>query len=267
MRFERGYFPSLMATAAIALGALVPQIPTAWAENSSERKLPPLEVSIDKSKVDLEKRRLEVRMSRPAGHVEIKVSDAWGLVLAEQDHDFSGRAANTPLVVTWTPQSQEPVAKIEVIAHDSEGYWKGIAIVPWSLEIPHEEVNFETNSDAIAASEEPKLAASLTLIREAIEKHKDLGAITLFIAGHTDTRGEPPHNLDLSRRRARAIASWFKAHGAGVPVAYEGFGEHSLLVKTADEVDEPRNRRVDYVLSVEAPRLKSSGGSAAWKRL
>ena len=38
-------------------------------------------------------------------------------------------------------------------------------------------------------------------------------------------------------------------------------------VKTEDEVDEPRNRRVDYVLSVEAPRLKSTGAPAAWKRL
>jgi hypothetical protein len=40
-----------------------------------------------------------------------------------------------------------------------------------------------------------------------------------------------------------------------------------LKVKTADEVDEPRNRRVDYVLNIDAPRLKSTGAPAAWKRI
>jgi outer membrane protein OmpA-like peptidoglycan-associated protein len=257
-----------MLPIALAFAALEPA--SAVAENSKERpeqKLPPLEVVLDKAKVDLERHRLELRMSRKAGHVEIKVWDASGLLLAEEDHDFDGRPANSTLVVTWSPRTAEPVAKIEVYAHDAEGYYKGIAIIPWSLEIPHEEVNFETNSDAIRPGEEPKLAASLELIRAAIAEHQDLGPITLFIAGHTDTRGSADHNLDLSRRRARAIGRWFKSHAVGVPVAYEGFGENSLKVKTADEVDEERNRRVDYVLSIEAPRLKSSGAAAAWKRL
>jgi hypothetical protein len=38
-------------------------------------------------------------------------------------------------------------------------------------------------------------------------------------------------------------------------IAFEGLGERSLLVKTADEVDEPRNRRVDYILALEPPAL------------
>jgi hypothetical protein len=31
-------------------------------------------------------------------------------------------------------------------------------------------------------------------------------------------------------------------------------------------VDEPRNRRVDYVLSVEEPRFKNSTRAPVWKR-
>jgi outer membrane protein OmpA-like peptidoglycan-associated protein len=236
-------------------------------EDAEVAKLPPLAVTIDKARVDLDRHRLEVKMSRKAGHVEIKVYDASGFTIAEEQHDFEGRPPNSTLVVTWSPKSNDPVAKIEVFAHDAYGYYKGIAIIPWSLEIPHEEVNFETNSDAIRTSEEPKLQHSVQQIKEAIDQHKDLGAISLFIAGHTDTQGEAAHNLDLSRRRARAIARWFKQHGLTVPIAYEGFGEHSLKVKTADEVDEPRNRRVDYVLSIDAPRLKSTGAPAAWKRI
>jgi outer membrane protein OmpA-like peptidoglycan-associated protein len=231
-----------------------------------EPTLPPLQVTLDKNLVDLERHSLEVRMSRKAGRVEIKVYADSGVTLAEESHNFDGRPANSPLRVTWSPASDEAVAKIEVYAYDAFGYFKGIAIIPWSLEIPHEEVLFETNSAVIGSSEEPKLAASMQLIVKAFEEHKDLGPIRLFIAGHTDTRGEAAHNLDLSRRRARAIGQWFKQRGLALGVAYEGFGEYALKVKTADEVDEPRNRRVDYVLSIDAPRLKSSGAPAAWKQ-
>lgn len=259
---------ALTALFVLTLGGALCVTAPSRAENSpSQRDLPPLEVQLDKANVDLEGHRLELRMSRKAGHVELRVFDDSGLVLAEEDHDFSGRPARSRLIVTWSPKTSAPVGKIEVYAYDSEGYYKAIAVVPWSLEIPHEEVNFETNQDAIRATEEPKLQASLELIQRAAKDHEDLGAITLFIAGHTDTRGEAAHNLDLSRRRARAIATWFKRHGLAVPVAYEGFGESSLKVKTADETDEPQNRRVDYVLSIDAPRLKSSGAPAAWKRL
>lgn len=236
-------------------------------EEAEVAKLPPLAVTIDKERVDLDRHRLEVKMSRKAGHVEIKVYDESGFTIAEEQHDFEGRPPNSTLVVTWSPKSSEPVAKIEVFAHDAYGYYKGIAITPWSLEIPHEEMNFETNSDVIRPSEEPKLEHSLKQIKDAIDRHENLGPISLFIAGHTDTKGEAAHNLDLSRRRARAIARWFKAHGLTLPIAYEGFGEHSLKVKTEDEVDELRNRRVDYVLSIDAPRLKSTGAPAAWKRI
>jgi outer membrane protein OmpA-like peptidoglycan-associated protein len=137
-----------------------------------------------------------------------------------------------------------------------------MAIIPWSLSVPHEEVNFETDSDVIRPSEVPKLEASLLLIKDALAKHGDLGKITLFVVGHTDTVGTAEHNLTLSRKRARTIASWFRGRGAGLPIAYEGMGESALLVKTADQVDEPRNRRVDYILALEPPRL---GGELAWK--
>ena len=227
---------------------------------------PPLEMSIDTTKVDLDARQLEVRLNRPAGKVELKVYGESGAMLAEVSQSFAGRSAGTALIVTWSPSSSEPVAKIEVYGYDKYGYYKGIAIIPWSLSIPHEEVVFETNSAVVRASEEPKLLASLTLIRTALDEHKDLGRITLFIAGHTDTRGQPQHNLELSRNRARAISAWFKARGLGVPIAYEGFGETVLKIKTADEVDEAQNRRVDYVLAVEAPRMKT-GGVPAWKQI
>lgn len=230
-------------------------------------RLPKFELTIDRARVDLKKHRLEVRMNRKASHVVIKVYDEFGAPLADEEHDFCGRPPNSLLVVTWKPNSDDPIGRIEIYGHDVYSYYKGVALIPWSLFIPHEEVNFETDKAVIRASEEKKLQDSLNLIRKETAKRKELGKITLFIAGHTDTQGSPGHNLELSRRRARAIAAWFKNHGLRLPMAYEGFGEFALLVKTADEVDEPRNRRVDYVLSVEEPLFKNSRRRPNWKKL
>ena len=79
--------------------------------------------------------------------------------------------------------------------------------------------------------------------------------------------GAPAYNLALSQRRAQSIAAWFRKRGLRLPVLYEGFGELAPLVGTPDQTDEPRNRRVDYILAVEDPVLKATRHRAAWKRV
>jgi outer membrane protein OmpA-like peptidoglycan-associated protein len=150
---------------------------------------------------------------------------------------------------------------------DTDGYFVGLSAVPWSVRIPHEEVTFATDSATIESAEAPKLEKSLALIADALAKHRTLGRVTLFIAGHTDTVGNGPYNLKLSQRRAQAIASWFRKRGLRIPIAFEGFGEQALLVATPDETNEPRNRRVDYILAVEEPGLKATGFRPTWKRV
>lgn len=253
----------LLSVVALAASTALP----AHAEDDATKNLPKLEVKIDKSRVDLDGHQLVVRMNRKASHVQIKVFDAQGSLLADESHDFKGRPPGSSLVVTWKPNGSEAVGRIDVWGHDAYGYYAGVRIVPWSLSIPHEEVNFETNSAKIRKSEEPKLEASAKLILDALAKYKHLGRITLFIAGHTDTVGSPAHNKQLSNRRARSIAIWFRKSGLKIPIAYFGFGESSLLVKTPDETAEAKNRRVDYVLAVEPPRLKKTGKSPAWSSL
>src|SRR3569623_595806 len=231
------------------------------------RTTPAPQIQIDKSKVALTNHRLELRLSQPPADVEIVVTSDSGDALASDRHDFTGHAAGSPLVVTWTPSSDAPAAKIELRAHDTAGGFAGMAIVSWAVSIPHEEVVFKTDSAEIMDSERPKLEASLQQISAAVAKHKDeFGHPTLFIAGHTDTVGGNSYNLKLSQARAQSIAHWFKSHGLRLAVAYEGFGASALAVKTADNVDEPRNRRVDYILSVEDPALRATGFHPSWKR-
>ena len=219
-----------------------------------------VQVTVDRAKVNLAGHTLQVVLNRPAQMIHVKVVGDAGTVLSDADLPFHGEAAGTPLTCSWTPSSDEAVARVEVIAHATSGYWAGVAITPWKAEVPHEEVTFETDSDVIRPSETPKLEASLKAIGAIAGKHADLGRVVLYIGGHTDTVGSTEHNFDLSRRRARAIGSWFKQHGVRVPVAFEGFGESAPRVVTADEVDEPRNRRVDYELAVDPPPLPASLG-------
>ena len=186
-----------------------------------------LAVTIDRAKVDIPGRKLEVKMNHPAEKVKLKVIGESGATLADLEQAFGGAAPGTALIVSWKPSSEEAVARIEVWGHDTSGFYSGVAILPWSVSIPHEEVNFQTDSDVIRPTESPKLEASAKLILEALKKHKDLGPITLYIIGHTDTVGKPDYNMNLSRKRARSIAAWFRGHGVTTPVSFEGLGESS----------------------------------------
>jgi outer membrane protein OmpA-like peptidoglycan-associated protein len=226
----------------------------------------PLDVVIDKSKVDLTDHHLELRASRDLARVTIKVVGDSGAILTDDERDLAPQPAGKPLIIGWSPSSDEPVARIEVFAYDVDGYYKGIAITPWTVFVPHEEVNFPFDSAKIEDSERPKLEASFAKVTEALASHPQL-RVGLFVAGHTDTVGDAGYNLRLSRLRAQAIARWFRQRGLKIPIAFEGFGESALLVKTADEVDEPRNRRADYILSVEEPVLKTSGFHPSWNRI
>ena len=65
------------------------------------------------------------------------------------------------------------------------------------------------------------------------------------VDGFTDTTGAPDHNMELSRARAMAVADVLARHGVDSRrIQARGFGETRLAVNTADQVSEPRNRRV-----------------------
>jgi outer membrane protein OmpA-like peptidoglycan-associated protein len=235
----------------------------------------PLQIMVDRSKVDLKAHRLEIKLSRKPSKVSLRVESESGAVLAEEEQDFSERTAPSPLVLTWTPSSDEPVEKIEVRATDALGSYT-VTLTPYNFTIEHEDVSFKTGSAVIEDSEAPKLEAAHAKIiaKVAAIRAKDINHqhrnLTLFIAGHTDTVGGFDYNIGLSRERASAIASWFRRRGVPLPVAYEGFGESSPRVATADQVDEPRNRRVDYIIADDPASassiLKTTGFKPAWKR-
>lgn len=66
------------------------------------------------------------------------------------------------------------------------------------------------------------------------------------VIAHTDTVGEAEANDALSMQRAERVKAFLV--GIGIPASrihVSGRGEREPLVRTADNVDEPRNRRVE----------------------
>lgn len=228
-----------------------------------------LRVTLDKSHVDLARGRLDLVASIPDGKIHLGIVSATdGKILVEREQPFADHDPNAPLVVTWDPPGKDAeIGRIEVRVSDPSGAYHLTTLVPWSVFIPHKEVVFANDSAAIAPAEVPKLEASLAKILEAVAKYQAVGPIRLFVVGHTDTVGSAKYNLGLSLKRAQAIAAWFRTGAPDLPIAYEGFGEQALRVPSPDNTAEPRNRRVDYILSVEDPVLPASDFQPVWKSL
>jgi outer membrane protein OmpA-like peptidoglycan-associated protein len=69
------------------------------------------------------------------------------------------------------------------------------------------------------------------------------------VIGHTDTLGTVPHNQQLSMSRAEMIRDRL-VHDQISPksISVAGRGQLDLAVKTADQVAEPKNRRVEITV-------------------
>lgn len=68
----------------------------------------------------------------------------------------------------------------------------------------------------------------------------------IVVIGHTDSVGTADANDKLSVQRAERVKGFLT--GIGIPserIRTAGRGERELLVPTADNIDEPRNRRVE----------------------
>ena len=97
-------------------------------------------------------------------------------------------------------------------------------------------------------------AEAQSIVTEAARSYRSGGSAQITVAGHSDTVGTAAYNQALSERRAAAVAA--ELVKLGVPaesISTVGYGETDLLVPTADQVSEPRNRRVEIVLPEPPP--------------
>jgi outer membrane protein OmpA-like peptidoglycan-associated protein len=82
-------------------------------------------------------------------------------------------------------------------------------------------------------------------MNEALMAAQTRSGSDIVVTGHTDTKGALEQNDMLSQRRAQEVVQLFiDRQFPAKRIEAVGRGERELAVSTADEVDEPRNRRV-----------------------
>jgi len=230
-----------------------------------------LGVTYDAAHLDLERRVLQFKMSHRAQSAAIVAIGEDGDEIGTGSATYSDEPVTAWLPISWTQKAgtRVMILKLRVVAAD--GRASNIELIPWSVTIDHEDVNFRTDSAVIDPDQEAKLEASLAEIETVVRRSRRFMKMTLYVAGHTDTVGSAAKNRTLSLARARAIASYFKREGLAIPIAFAGFGEDVLKVKTPQETDAIANRRADYVIGpsgasppFKGPYLKAR---VRWQRL
>jgi len=103
----------------------------------------------------------------------------------------------------------------------------------------HFTLHFQFESDALTEE-------STALVPEILRTVRELAFPEVVVVGHTDTMGDAKTNLALGLKRAISVREILVQAGlAAGTVEVTSHGEADLLVKTANNTPEPRNRRVE----------------------
>ncbi len=207
---------------------------------------------------DLASGFIYLKSSQPIERAELEAYDDSGDMIWNQTVSIVKNDGKD--LVKFEPRGGAIPRRVDMKVYDSIGNWIGLRVVRWYAEVPHEDVLFESAKSEIIASEQPKMDHAVQAVQEEIAKfRKAMGSdaaevdLQLYVSGYTDTVGNPADNEKLSRERAKSIASYFKKKGLPIQIFFAGFGERALAVQTADQQDEPRNRRALYVVANHSP--------------
>jgi outer membrane protein OmpA-like peptidoglycan-associated protein len=90
---------------------------------------------------------------------------------------------------------------------------------------------------------------SRKIVQDVLRSVKRRPVPDVIVLGHTDTKGTRARNIELGRKRAIMVRALLIETGLEPSwIDVLSHGERELLVQTADEVFEPRNRRVEILV-------------------
>jgi outer membrane protein OmpA-like peptidoglycan-associated protein len=91
--------------------------------------------------------------------------------------------------------------------------------------------------------------ASKTNLDNLASNLSSFGDSKLMLVGHTDAQGTDAYNLDLSRRRSAAVASYLESHGVSPSrVETVGKGEMEPIASNDTDAGRQQNRRVEIAV-------------------
>ena len=106
----------------------------------------PLKVTYDAEHLDLDKRVLQFKLSRTAATAELVVVGEDGKELGKGSATYKNESTDGWLSITWTQPASTNVMvmKLRVVADDGQA--TNVELIPWSVDVAHEDVNFSTDS-------------------------------------------------------------------------------------------------------------------------
>lgn len=102
-----------------------------------------------------------------------------------------------------------------------------------------EPINFRSNSEELDDSSN----ARIKQVASALKQYPDT---SIRVVGHTDSTGDPNYNVDLSQRRAKAVAMALVDEGvAADKVSFIGHGATKPIATNKTREGRAKNRRVE----------------------
>ena len=108
--------------------------------------------------------------------------------------------------------------------------------------VPLKNIFFDTDKAELL----PRSYVELNKLLQLLQKHPTM---VIQIGGHTDSRGNANYNLELSKKRAKAVATFLNRNGiAQERTKYEGYGSKQAIHSNETEEGRQLNRRVEFLI-------------------
>jgi len=177
------------------------------------------------------------------------------VLLPDQDGGTTGRAAvsnkgpNKPASVELASARESTLVglkgsptKVTVLSSDEVQKQFGDLLSSLPPAPQHFILYFRFESDELTAE-------SRALVPDILRAVKERPVPEVVATGHTDTTGTPTSNFELGMKRATMVRALLADAGLDpASVEVTSHGEAALLVRTADDTYEPRNRRVEITI-------------------
>jgi outer membrane protein OmpA-like peptidoglycan-associated protein len=120
-----------------------------------------------------------------------------------------------------------------------------------------DEVSVDLSADVLFAVDKATLTARAgdQIRKAAAQVNAGAAGGRVAVVGYTDATGTTAHNLDLSKRRAQAVAAALKPllTGANVALSVDGKGEADPVADNGTDDGRRQNRRVSIIFTKAAP--------------
>ena len=147
--------------------------------------------------------------------------------------NLTGAREATTVVTNRVPSTPRTLSEAEV----SKMFGSALSALPAPPR--HFTLYFKFNADELTDE-------SRAMLPDILATVKQNAVPDVSVVGHTDTTGTTTANFELGMKRATAVRDLLVQAGLETAaIATTSHGESELLIPTADDVAEPRNRRVE----------------------